>query len=259
MCNTVLLFRPPERFPGGYQGNPGRKALPVRASIPLNKRMNSPWGLLFDWDGVVIDSSSQHERAWELLAAEHRFSLPEGHFKRGFGKKNEVIIPSLGWASEPGEIARLSFRKEELYRGLLAAEGVTILPGARELLLALREEGIPRALGSSTPRENLDALFAATGLDRCFDAVVCGSDVNHGKPDPEVFLKGAALLGLPPGRCIVLEDAFPGIEAARRAGMKVVGVATTHPVEDLGGCDLAVASLAEITPARLESLLGVSP
>jgi HAD superfamily hydrolase (TIGR01509 family) len=219
--------------------------------------MNAPWGLLFDWDGVVIDSSSQHERAWELLAAEHRLPLPSDHFKKGFGKKNEVIIPSLGWASDPVEVARLSFRKEELYRELVASEGVAVLPSARELLQALRDGGIPRALGSSTPRENLDALFAATGLDRFFDAVVCGSDVDQGKPDPEVFLKGAGLLGLPPGRCIVLEDAFAGIEAARRAGMKVVGVATTHPLESLGGCDLAVASLGEITPARLGSLLGV--
>ena len=217
--------------------------------------MNYSWGVLFDWDGVVIDSSSQHERSWELLAAEQGLALPEGHFKKGFGKKNEIIIPTLGWGDDPLLIGKLADRKEALYRELVAAEGVTILPGALELLQALKEKGIPRAVGSSTPRENLDALFASTGLDLLFDAVVCGSDVSHGKPDPEVFLSGAEKLGLPRQRCIVIEDAFAGIEAAHRAGMKVVGVATTNPVDSLTMCDLAVVSLEEVTPHRLSKLL----
>jgi len=217
-----------------------------------------PWGVLFDWDGVVIDSSSQHERSWELLAAERDLFLPEGHFKAGFGKKNEIIIPTLGWGNDPAIIRELADRKEALYRELVAEEGVTILPGARELLEALKGEGIPRAVGSSTPRENLDALFATTGLDALFDVVVCGSDVSHGKPDPEVFLSGAAKLGLLPSRCIVIEDAFAGIEAARRGGMKVVGVATTNPVESLDQCDLAVVSLEEVTPRRLAALFSDS-
>lgn len=217
--------------------------------------MNYSWGVLFDWDGVVIDSSSQHERSWELLAAERGLALPEGHFKKGFGKKNEIIIPTLGWGDDPLLIGKLADRKEALYRELVAAEGVTILPGALELLQALKEKGIPRAVGSSTPRENLDALFASTGLDLLFDAVVCGSDVSHGKPDPEVFLSGAEKLGLPRQRCIVIEDAFAGIEAAHRAGMKVVGVATTNPVDSLTMCDLAVVSLEEVTPHRLSKLL----
>jgi len=217
--------------------------------------MSNFWGVLFDWDGVVIDSSSQHERSWELLASERGLILPEGHFKAGFGKKNEVIIPTLGWGDDPAIVRELADRKEELYRKLVAAEGVIVLPGARELLVALKEAGIPRAVGSSTPRGNLDALFAVTGLDALFDQVVCGSDVLHGKPDPEVFLKGAALLGLPPHRCLVIEDAFAGIEAARRGGMKVVGVATTNPLSSLGGCDLAVETLLEVSPSKLESLL----
>ena len=217
--------------------------------------MNQPWGVLFDWDGVVIDSSSQHERAWELLAAERDLVLPEGHFKAGFGKKNEIIIPTLGWGDDAVIVRELADRKEELYRELVAAEGVTVLPGARELLQALKSKKIPSAVGSSTPRENLDALFASTGLDLFFEAVVCGSDVIQGKPDPEVFLSASRKLGLPPWRCIVIEDAFAGIEAARRAGMKVVGVATTNPLELLHQCDLAVVSLEEVTPESLSELL----
>ena len=225
--------------------------------IPFDPAVQPSWGVLFDWDGVIIDSSAQHERSWELLASEEGLTLPEGHFKAGFGKKNEVIIPSLGWTQDPAEIRRLADRKEELYRELVAAEGVLVLPGARELLAALKEAGIPRAVGSSTPRGNLDALFAVTGLDLLFDAVVCGSDVSHGKPDPEVFLKGASRLALCPERCVVVEDAFAGIEAARRGGMKVVGVATTNPLESLLDCDIAVTTLAEVSPSRLAGLFSI--
>ena len=241
--------------------NPSRMTLPHPADSLINEAMNHSFGVLFDWDGVVIDSSSQHERSWNLLAEERGLTLPEGHFKAEFGKKNEVIIPTLGWGSDPSIVKELADRKEELYRELVAAEGVMVLPGARELLLGLKEAGIPRAVGSSTPRGNLDALFAATGLDVFFDAVVCGTDVTHGKPDPEVFLKGAALLGLAPERCIVIEDAFAGIEAARRGGMKVIGVATTNPISSLvgsGDCDLAVESLIEVSPEVLAKIMDSS-
>jgi beta-phosphoglucomutase family hydrolase len=211
--------------------------------------------VLFDWDGVVIDSSPQHERSWELLAAAESLPLPEGHFKRGFGKKNETIIPDiLGWARDPSEIQRLARLKEETYRRLVAESGVNILPGARELLAALRAENIPCAVASSTPRENLEAIFAATGLDACFDAVVCGDDVENGKPAPDIFLLAAKKLGVAPGDCVVIEDAHPGIEAALRAGMPVLAVATTHPVADLGAATAAIESLATANPDLLRSL-----
>jgi len=217
--------------------------------------MKQSWGVLFDWDGVIIDSSSQHKHSWELLALERGLYLPDDHFKSGFGKRNEAIIPTLGWGEDPEQIRNLADRKEELYRSLVAAEGVVIMDGARELLEALRDAGIPRAVGSSTPKENLNALFAVTGLDELFNTVVCGSDVSCGKPDPEVFLRGASILGLKPEDCIVIEDAFVGIQAARRGGMKVVGVATTNSVEALLECDLAVESLLEITIEKLQALL----
>lgn len=213
-------------------------------------------GILFDWDGVVIDSSACHKRSWELLAAEAGLPLPEGHFKKGFGKKNREIIPDLlGWTTDPEEIQRLGDRKEELYRDLVQKEGVQILPGVEKLLAALCEAGIPRSVASSTPRENLDALFATTGLDRWFDAVVCGDDVVHGKPAPDVFLKAAEKLGVLPAEAVVIEDALVGIEAAHAAGMKVLAVATTHPLDQLTSADAAVRSLEEVTPAFLLSLL----
>lgn len=214
------------------------------------------FGVIFDWDGVVIDSSAQHERSWELLSAEIGKPLPAGHFRKGFGKKNQSIIPDiLDWSHDPAEIDRLGARKEELYRQLVREGSVRILPGARELLEALKSEGIPRSLGSSTPRSNLDALFAATGINVLFDAVVCGDDVIHGKPAPDIFLLAANRLGQSPSRCVVIEDAHVGIQAAKSGGMKVVAVATTHPLAELTDADLAVQSLVQVTPATLESLL----
>ena len=185
--------------------------------------------------------------------------LPEGHFKLGFGKKNQIIIPEiLGWATDAAEIAVLSDRKEEIYRELVGQSGVQILPGARELVSALRLEGIPRAIGSSTPRRNLDAIFAATGLQEFFDAVVCGDDVVDGKPAPDVFLLAAQMLGLPPAECLVVEDAHAGIEAARRAGIPVLAVATTNPLSELVAATGAMESLAGATPALLREIHGRS-
>ncbi len=204
--------------------------------------------VIFDWDGVVIDSSAQHERAWEILAKEISKPLPDGHFLLGFGKKNQVIIPEiLGWATDPTTITSLSNRKEEIYRELVQASGIHVLPGARELLAALLEAGIPRSIGSSTPRANLDDIFAATGLDAFFDAIACGDDVTHGKPAPDIFLLAAQRLHIPPADCIVIEDAHVGLEAARRAGMATLAVATTNPLADLQYADAAVESLASVT------------
>lgn len=209
-------------------------------------------GVIFDWDGVVIDSSSQHERSWELLAAEISKPLPPGHFKLGFGQKNELIIPEiLHWATLPQEIKTLADRKESLYRALVRESGVHILPGARELLAALRDQNIPAAVGSSTPRENLNTIFAATGLDQYFTAIVCGDDVTHGKPAPDIFLLAAEKLHLAPADCLVIEDAHVGIEAARRARIPVLAVATTNPLQDLHLATAALPSLAGSTPAHL--------
>jgi len=211
---------------------------------------------IFDWDGVIIDSSAQHERSWELLSAEIGKPLPEGHFKRGFGKKNEAIIPDLGWADEPAEIHAIGLRKEELYRELIVRDGVMPLPGARELLEALEQAGVSCAVGSSTHRKNIEAIFEITGLGRFFKAVVTGEDVVHGKPAPDVFLAAADRLGAEPQSCVVFEDALVGIAAAHAGGMKCVAVATTNPIELLGEAEASVQSLTEVSLSKLAALFG---
>jgi beta-phosphoglucomutase family hydrolase len=205
------------------------------------------WGAIFDWDGVIIDSSRQHEESWDRLAREIGKPLPEGHFKAGFGRKNEFIIPHiLGWEQDPAEVRRLSLRKEELYREIVLEKGLEPLPGVRTWLDRLAAAGIPCAIGSSTHRKNIEVSLDVLGLRGFFREIVSAEDVSHGKPDPEVFLKAAAKIGMAPDRCVVFEDAHVGIEAAHRAGMRVIAVATTNPLHDLAKADKAVTRLDEL-------------
>jgi beta-phosphoglucomutase family hydrolase len=214
------------------------------------------WGAIFDWDGVIIDSSAHHEESWERLAAETGYSLPPGHFKRGFGMKNEKIIPDLlAWSFDPDEIHRLSLRKEELYREIVKEWGIAPLPGVVVWLDRLRDQGIPCAIGSSTHRLNIETGLSILGFRERFASVVTAEDVHHGKPDPEVFLTAAARIGVAPQRCVVFEDALVGIEAAHRGAMQVVAVATTNPIELLKAADFAVHRLDELSVAELASRL----
>lgn len=212
----------------------------------------APWGAIFDWDGVIIDSSRHHELSWERLAQEERRDLPPDHFKAGFGRKNQFIIPNiLKWTTDPGEIERMGHRKETLYREVMGEGDLQPLPGVRLWLERLRAGGVPCAVGSSAPRENIDLALSRIGLAEFFDAIITAEDVTVGKPNPEVFLKAAVRIGRRPECCVVFEDAHVGIEAARAGGMRVVGVATTHPPEELTGADFAVHRLDDLTVPQL--------
>jgi beta-phosphoglucomutase family hydrolase len=222
--------------------------------MPLKNR--EALGVIFDWDGVIIDSSRQHEESWERLAREEGRKLPSDHFTAGFGKKNEWIIPSLlAWSNQPEEITRLSLRKETLYREIVVERGLHALPGVVPFLEQLRAAGVPFCIGSSTHRENITTILGVVGLTGWFDGMVTAEDVTHGKPHPDVFLKAAAKINRRPTDCVVFEDAFAGIEAGKAGGIKVVGVATTHPAALLEGkADRVIHRLDELTVADLEAL-----
>jgi beta-phosphoglucomutase family hydrolase len=214
-------------------------------------------GALFDWDGVIIDSSAQHEESWESLADEIGKPLPPDHFVRGFGMKNQVIIPDiLRWTRDADEIERYSLRKEALYREIVRRDGIRPLPGVRALLQRLADHGVPCSVASSTHRENIEAIFDATELRPFFQAVVTAEDVRQGKPDPEVFLTGAQRIGRDPARCVVFEDAHVGIEAGLAAGCRVIAVATTNPLAELHRAHLAVTGLDEVSWERFSGLFG---
>ncbi|MCE0482721.1 MAG: HAD family phosphatase [Methylacidiphilales bacterium] len=214
--------------------------------------MSSKRGAVFDWDGVIINSAAHHEESWTRLARELDKPLPDGHFKRGFGMKNEVIFPNiLHWTSDPVEIRIYSLRKEAIYREIVVEKGVKPLPGVESWLKNLRAENIPCVVASSTHLENITTTLEVLGFENYFAAIVSAEDVKKGKPDPEVFLTAAKKIGAEPAQSVVFEDALVGISAGKAAGMKVVAVATTEPKDKLAHADWVVDQLDELSIAQL--------
>lgn len=215
--------------------------------------------IVWDVDGTLLDSAEQHFTAWAAYAASIGRPYSRADFARTFGWRNPEIIRHLFDPAATDEAcAAAGLTKETLYRESVRRDGVSLLPGVAELLAAFAGRGWPQAVGSSAPRGNLDLLLDATRTRRYFAAVVSGDDVTRGKPDPEVFLTAAARLGAEPQRCIVLEDAPAGIQAAKAARMACVAVCSHHADEVLAaaGADVVVGSLAELTADRVASLVG---
>jgi len=214
------------------------------------------WAVIFDWDGVILDSSQAHERSWELIAEEKSLPLPKDHFERSFGRKSDAIISEiLKWSHDPFEIRSLTDRKEVLYREIVMREGIQALPGVEPWLRALQDHQVPCAVGSSTPHENIRCLSALLGVEGFFTTIVAAEDVTRGKPDPDVFLQAAARLGVNAEHCVVFEDAPAGIEAALAAGMLAVGVAGTHGVDGLSRAHTVVQRMDELTPQQVKGWL----
>ncbi len=214
-------------------------------------------GVIFDMDGVLVDSTEAHYVAWCGLGEEIGMTCTRGIFESTFGMHNRQIIPLwLERELSDEELDRFSHRKEEIYREL-APSSIAALPGARELIRALAEESdFALAVGSSAPRANVDLVLEILGAADSFTAFSTGDEVRRGKPDPEVFLLAARKLGLPPGRCVVIEDAPQGVKAGIAAGAKVVAVTSTKPAAELREAHLVVDSLAELDPERLRGLVG---
>ncbi|MFP4416872.1 MAG: HAD family hydrolase [Chitinivibrionales bacterium] len=210
---------------------------------------------IFGWDGVIVDSSWEHEQSWQRLAAEENRVLPEGYFQKGFGMKNELIIQQiLDWTHDKAEVYRLSMRKEQIYREILSSSQVEVLPGVLPFLDMLHSLSIPTMIASSTHRANIDVVIQRLEIGGYFDGIVSGEDVVAGKPDPQVFLMAARHFECPVQNSVVFEDAPAGIVAAHRAGMKAVGVATTHPAYTLIDADIVVHRLDELNRFKLEDL-----
>jgi beta-phosphoglucomutase len=210
-------------------------------------------GVLWDLDGTLIDSSGHHWIAWRDTLAGVGRSVTEAQFAETFGKRNDEILRDLfGEPLETAWVEEVSEAKERAYRSILGREGLLLLPGAEAWLDRLGEAGWRQAVASSAPPLNIEAAFAALRLDRFLLTVVSADEVGRGKPDPSVFFEAARRLGLPPERCIVVEDAPAGIEGARRAGMRSIGVLSGH--HRRLEADLVVPSL-EALPADAFDLL----
>jgi len=164
-----------------------------------------------------------------------------------------ALIEELLVAS-PEELRQLARRKEEYYREEVAGH-VQPLPGVRDILRSLHQAGFSQAIASSAPPKNIGLVLESTGIGEYFDAIVSGDEVSAGKPDPEIFLEAARRLGAAPSRCVVIEDAIAGVEAAVAARMRCIAVTNTNPSEKLSQADLVVKSLEELSADVLENLL----
>ena len=207
-------------------------------------------GVVFDMDGVLVDSAKPHFRSWQLLAAESGATVTEEQFTATFGRQNNDIIPLLFGEVSPARLAQLSARKEEIYRDLIRAEP-PIVDGAPELVGALHNAGAALAVGSSGPRTNIELVLEAMGVRHLMSAVVSGDEVSRGKPDPLVFTLACHRLGIKPAQCVVVEDAPVGIVAATAAGAHAIALLMYHPAEAFTGADLIVTRLADLTADRV--------
>ena len=207
---------------------------------------------LWDVDGTLIDSREYHWLSWQGALDAEGFRLTPEQFAASFGRRNDEILRGYFPAYADADIARVGEAKEVAYRRLVGERGIELLPGVRRWLERLRADGWLQAVASSAPLRNLEVIIAALGLEKYFAAVASAEDVTEGKPDPQVFLAAAAKLGVAAESCVVVEDAPAGTEAARRAGMRCVGVLSSHG--ELRA-DLVVRTLEELPDDAFERLL----
>jgi len=192
-----------------------------------------PHAVIFDMDGVLIDSGAHHRASWVAMLGEIGIPAPPQFWRLTIGRPAVEAVPLLvGRDMTPGEARQLARRKHEHYVRFSQA-GLPAVAGVTAFLDDLVRRDVPRAVATSARRDDTRRHLATLGLARYFDVVIAADDVTNGKPDPEVYLRAAQGLARPPDRCVVFEDAVVGVTAARRAGMRVIGVGTAYPSEEL--------------------------
>lgn len=184
-------------------------------------------GFLFDLDGVIVETAIFHYQAWRKMANDLGFDISEefNETLKGVSRMDSLnlILEHENVVLTEEEKVELAAKKNEHYLTLVSKMTADeILPGVREFFAQIKQTNIKIALGSVS--KNARMILEGVGLINDFDAIIDGTKISKGKPDPEVFLKGAAELGLLPEECLVFEDAVAGVEAGKNAGMKVVGI-----------------------------------
>ena len=212
-----------------------------------------PRAVLWDVDGTLLDSAEYHWLAWQETMTAQGHPVTYAQFISTFGQRNDTILHEwLGSDLSARELERIAEAKEKHYRHLIQTCGAKCLPGVRRWLKHLHERGWRQAVASSAPLLNIQTILKALDIGEYFDAVASSEDVQRGKPDPQVFLAAAAKVAVPPQRCIVVEDAPAGIEGGQRAGMRTIGVCSSHATLQ---ADWVVRSLDELPDDAFDRLL----
>lgn len=214
------------------------------------------FAVIFDMDGVLVDNFRYHLLAWEKFCERHKKSISASDFlEHVFGGSNADHLNFIFKKQLPDDVIKSHSAEKELIYRYLYQDNVQLLPGLRELLLQLKAKEIPLAIATSAERANVDFILSQTGTEDYFQAIADASMVSRGKPDPQVFLKAAELLSIAPEKCLVFEDTLKGIDAALKARMKVVGVATTHHKAELTEAHQVITDFSEITTDDIINIL----
>ena len=216
--------------------------------------------IIFDMDGVIVDNHQYHLRSWLAFFERHGISMTEAEYKEKVNGRvmRTILSNALDRPLSSEEIRTLGEQKESEYRDMYRPD-IRPTPGLTEFLKELQQKDIPRAIATSAPPSNVDFTLEGTALRAYFPLIVDDSMVTNGKPDPEVYLKSAEQLDMPPDRCVVFEDAILGIHAGKNAGMRVVAVATTHTREELEttAADYIIDNFEGFTVEKLQQSLGI--
>lgn len=222
--------------------------------------MSPALAVIFDMDGVLVDTYRAHYLSWVEAAKSKGLSLSDADFARSFGRTNPESIRLL-WGDRPwsdSELEEFGLRKEEEFRRGIV-ENFPAMPGGAELIRSLRDAGFRVGVGSSAPRDNVDVMLKLLGIRDLLQAIVSCDDVSRSKPDPEPFLLVAQRLGVAPADCVVIEDSPAGIAAANAAGMTSIGfMSTGHTPADMVAARVVVHSLAEISPSKVREWIATA-
>lgn len=210
--------------------------------------------VIFDMDGVLVDNSSIHFEAFVIFCKRHGIEMTTDALKPYFGMGNDEIIPGLfGRKIETEELNKLAEEKEEIYRDIFA-ERIKPMAGLIDMLEALKAKGVKIAVGSSGNTPNVNFVISKCNIASYFDAIANGDMISNAKPDPEVFLLAAKMLDTKPEDCVVFEDSFAGIAAARSAGMSVVALTTTYTREEHKDYDLIIDDFTQVSAQQVLEL-----
>lgn len=218
--------------------------------------MTQPKAVIFDMDGVVVDSEPRHERAFLQVVDEIGYGKNHGlRFADYIGRSDRVLwVDFVTKHNPPQTLEELLAMKRRRVVEIIRRDQ-PLFPGLPELIELLASR-YALALASGSERIIVDEVLGLKGLRRFFSATVSASEIEHGKPAPDIFLKAAALLGVSPAECWVIEDSKPGITAGRAAGMRVIAISNTHPANELWSADYVVASYPEIAAILMDGQPG---
>lgn len=209
---------------------------------------SAPFAVIFDMDGVIVDSNPYHKIALKQFCEKHGYHLNDEDLKnRVFGRTNKDWLMSLfNGKVTAQQIKEFEEEKESLFREIIAPH-IQPVKGLIPFLETLEEQKIPRAVATSAPLVNVKFTLEKTGTQRFFPIVVTGDNVINSKPHPEIYLKTAAAIQYPPQKCAIIEDSLSGIAAGRQAGCKIIGITTTHTRDELRDTDLVISDFRDLT------------